>query len=105
VDGHRLVEPVSYLYDSALRPFYHGVASGDPLPDRIILWTRVTPPDSVGNRSGGMGNRRDSFFVSLYKTDTTRALASRDYTVKVDVDALQPGHRYFYRFRALEETQ
>ena len=30
-------------FDSKLKPFYHGVASGDPLHDRVILWTRVTP--------------------------------------------------------------
>jgi phosphodiesterase/alkaline phosphatase D-like protein len=27
----------------ALAPFYHGVASGDPMSDRVIIWTRVTP--------------------------------------------------------------
>ncbi|MGB3543860.1 PhoD-like phosphatase N-terminal domain-containing protein, partial [Rubrivirga sp.] len=32
------------LFDPELRPFYHGVASGDPMPDGVILWTRVTPP-------------------------------------------------------------
>ena len=31
------------VYDQTLAPFYHGVASGDPLPDRVIIWTRVTP--------------------------------------------------------------
>ncbi len=30
-------------YDTLYAPFYHGVASGDPLPDRVIIWTRVTP--------------------------------------------------------------
>ena len=33
----------SILYNSSLKPFYHGVASGDPLTDRVIIWTRVTP--------------------------------------------------------------
>ena len=28
-----------------IAPFYHGVASGDPLSDRVIIWTRVTPLD------------------------------------------------------------
>ena len=31
----------------ALAPFYHGVASGDPLPNQVILWTRVTPDSTV----------------------------------------------------------
>ena len=30
------------ILDSTIQPFYHGVASGDPLPDRVIIWTRVT---------------------------------------------------------------
>ena len=32
----------SLNYDPDLKPFYHGVASGDPLPDRVIIWSRVT---------------------------------------------------------------
>ena len=36
-------EPVAVLYDSTLAPFYHGVASGDPLANAVIIWTRVTP--------------------------------------------------------------
>ena len=31
--------------DPCLKPFYHGIASGDPLKDRVIIWTRVTPDD------------------------------------------------------------
>ncbi|MEM6806447.1 MAG: PhoD-like phosphatase N-terminal domain-containing protein, partial [Bacteroidota bacterium] len=38
-----LTENTSSLKDVSLKPFYHGLASGDPLPDRVIIWTRVTP--------------------------------------------------------------
>jgi alkaline phosphatase D len=97
----RYSEAVAALYDSSLKPFYHGVASGDPLPDRVILWTRVTPEDSVSYVPVTWEIAEDSGFRSIYKTDTTRALASRDYTVKIDADALIPDHIYYYRFSAL----
>ena len=37
------VEEVDNLKVDTLAPFYHGVASGDPLEDKVIIWTRVTP--------------------------------------------------------------
>ena len=37
------VEEVDNLKIDTLAPFYHGVASGDPLKDKVIIWTRVTP--------------------------------------------------------------
>ncbi|MDZ4715020.1 MAG: alkaline phosphatase D family protein [Cytophagales bacterium] len=97
-------EQVAPLYDSALRPFYHGVASGDPLPDRVILWTRVTPEDSVSSILVQWEIASDPDFDSIYKSDTLRTDPARDYTVKVDVDALRPGTIYYYRFMALGKT-
>lgn len=100
----KFTEDVGPLYDSTLKPFYHGVASGDPLADRIILWTRVTPDDSVPSISVRWEIAADENFVSVYKTDTLHTTPARDYTVKVDVDALQPDHVYYYRFTALGKT-
>lgn len=100
----KFTEAVGPLYDSTLKPFYHGVASGDPLADRIILWTRVTPEDSVTSISVKWEIAEDENFVSVYKTDTLRPTPARDYTVKVDVDALQPDHVYYFRFTALGKT-
>lgn len=97
----KLKQAVSIHFDESLKPFYHGVASGDPLPDRVIIWTRVTPEDSVRSISVKWEVAEDEKFFSVYKTDTTTALASHDYTVKVDVDALKPDHIYYYRFTAL----
>jgi len=99
--GTPLKEPVSIHYDSKLKPFYHGVASGDPLPDRVIIWTRVTP-DVVMNRiqvKWEISQGRN--FEGIIKSDTTSTTPARDYTVKVDVDGLEPGQTYFYRFIAL----
>jgi alkaline phosphatase D len=77
--------------------FLHGVASGDPLSDAVILWTRVTAPgggpmavDYVVGTDPGLASSVQSGRVS---TD-----ASRDYTVKIDVKGLRPNTTYYYRF-------
>jgi alkaline phosphatase D len=100
----KLVEVVAPLYDSVLRPFYHGVASGDPLQDRVILWTRVTPVDSVSSVSVRWEVSTDRNFTTVLRWDTLSTSPARDYTVKVDVTELQPGTKYFYRFVSLGKT-
>jgi alkaline phosphatase D len=80
-------------------PFRHGVASGDPLPDRVILWTRVTPP-------GGGDDPIDVRWVVATNPEltevvtggTSRTSAEHDFTVKVDVGGLEPGQTYYYAF-------
>lgn len=98
------IDPVAALYDENLKPFYHGVASGDPLPDRVIIWTRVTPEKMNAKVDVKWEIAEDPNFASIYKSDTLSTTAHRDYTVKVDVDGLQPDHVYYYRFTALEST-
>ncbi len=97
-------DPVASLYDSTLRPFYHGVASGDPLPDRVIIWTRVTPEKMSAVIPVKWEVAEDVNFSSIYKSDTASARSTRDYTVKIDVDGLQPDHIYYYRFIAMGRT-
>ncbi len=97
-------EAVASLYDSSLKPFYHGVASGDPLNDRVIIWTRVTPTDSVAKIAVRWEVAEDREFTSIYKSDTLSTSSAKDYTVKVDVDGLKPGRYYYYRFIAFEKT-
>jgi alkaline phosphatase D len=99
-----LIEPTAIHYDSALKPFYHGVASGDPLPDRVIIWTRVTPESAVARVSTKWEIATDEKFSSIVKVDTTSALAANDFTVKIDVEGLQPGTVYYYHFSALEKS-
>src|SRR5688500_867266 len=97
-------EPVSILYDSSLKPFYHSVASGDPLADRVVIWTRVTPDDSVASIPVQWEVSEDENFSSILLHDTTSTTPQHDYTVKVDVGNLQPGKYYYYRFTALGKT-
>jgi len=99
-----LLEMVAPLYNSSLHPFYHGVASGDPLNDRVIIWTRITPKDSVSKIEVTWEVAEDSEFKSIYKSDTVSTSPAKDYTVKVDVDGLKPGKYYYYRFTAFEKT-
>ncbi|MGW2348640.1 alkaline phosphatase D family protein [Actinacidiphila glaucinigra] len=87
--------------------FLHGVASGDPLPDGVLLWTRVTPvPEAVpGSGLGpaaevGWTVARDRAFTSVVATGTATATAASDHTVKADVRGLQPATDYWFRFTA-----
>ncbi|MEV7445756.1 alkaline phosphatase D family protein [Streptomyces sp. NPDC091204] len=87
--------------------FLHGVASGDPLPDGVLLWTRVTPtPEAVPGSGLGPATQvgwevaSDQAFSRIVGSGTVTASAACDHTVKVDVRGLQPQTPYWYRFTA-----
>ncbi|HAC24135.1 MAG TPA: alkaline phosphatase [Cytophagales bacterium] len=94
-------DPLAAGFSPTRKPFYHGVASGDPLTDRVIIWTRVTPDDSVARIAVTWEVAKDDQFGSVVKSDTLSTTPARDYTVKVDVTGLEPGQFYYYRFKAL----
>lgn len=82
-------------------PFTLGVASGDPLPHSVILWTRLV---------GGVPDRpvdvawqvaRDESFRHVVRSGTRTARPQLAHSVHVDPNGLLPGHEYFYRFKAL----
>ncbi len=80
-------------------PFAHGIASGDPLTDRVILWTRVTPPDPAPasvDVDWWIGTAPDP--STAVARGRVPASADRDYTVKIDALGLRPGTTYFYGF-------
>ncbi len=90
----------SLTFDPTLKPFYHGVASGDPLADKVIIWTRITP-DS-GDLSAKTVNwivATDTAFQSIVKTGSITTDISKDYTIKVDVTGLTAGTTYYYVFK------
>ena len=80
--------------------FRHGVASGDPLRDRVVLWTRVTPgaPDAIVDVEWMLA--RDARMSRAIARGSIRTSANRDYTVKIDPVGLEPGSTYYYRFAA-----
>lgn len=87
------------------RRFQHGIASGDPLPDRVVLWTRVTPIPGASPGSGqggptevGWEVAHDAAFTRLVRSGSVRTSPQRDHTVKIDANGLQPATTYYYRF-------
>ena len=97
-----LVRSIDALAQAANPVFRHGVASGDPLNDRVILWTRVTP------RSGGAQRvawqlASDDKVTQIVARGEVETGAARDYTVKVDAAGLRPGTTYYYRFSSNNE--
>lgn len=79
-------------------PFLHGVASGDPLTDRVILWTRVSPADTSLPVTVNWRIAADTNFTTIINSGSFITSAARDFTVKVDADGLQPGTWYYYDF-------
>jgi alkaline phosphatase D len=77
--------------------FKHGVASGDPLADRVIIWTRITP-NSPGAVRAIWEVASDNQFAIIVRTGDVSTSDTQDYTVKVDVTGLSAGTVYFYRF-------
>lgn len=79
------------------QPFAHGIASGDPLADRVILWTRVstasTQPVAVQ-----WWIAEDERFTRVVNSGQTLADPARDFTVKVDALGLASDRYYYYRF-------
>ena len=82
--------------------FRHGVASGDPLPDAVILWSRVTS-DSAAPALITWEMSKEPTFAAIVATGTATTTADRDFTVKVDATGLEAGTTYYYRFRGLGE--
>ncbi|MFJ9115677.1 alkaline phosphatase D family protein [Streptomyces sp. NPDC102394] len=85
--------------------FSLGVASGDPLPDGIVLWTRLAPDPLNG---GGMADEvvpvqweiaEDERFRKTARRGVAQARPEYGHSVHVDVRGLRPGRAYWYRFR------
>ena len=81
--------------------FAHGIASGDPLADRIVLWTRVAPPEGAGTVDNIEWRvATDEAVTQVVARGRVTTNAGRDFTVKVDAGGLQPGRTYYYAFDA-----
>jgi alkaline phosphatase D len=87
-------------------PFTLGVASGAPLPDGVVLWTRLAPKPLSG---GGAGRdpvlvrwqvADDEAFARIVRRGSVTARPSGAFSVHVEVSGLQPARWYFYRFIA-----
>ncbi len=83
-------------HDEDEQRFGYGVASGDPLSDRVIIWTRVNVSFATTVQ---WEVASDAAFANIVKSGTAPTDVGRDYTVKVDATGLNPATSYFYRFR------
>ncbi|MFG2866423.1 alkaline phosphatase D family protein [Streptomyces sp. NPDC048338] len=95
------------LAETEAPAFLHGVASGDPLPDGVLLWTRVTPvADAVPGSGTGPDVAvdwevaEDRAFARTVARGRATATAASDHTVKADVRGLRPATTYHFRFTA-----
>ena len=91
-------------------PFGLGVASGDPLPDGVVLWTRLVrdryAAASLGSRPIQVRWQvaTDERFRRVVRSGVARARPELAHSVHVDVRGLEPGREYFYRFRASSDV-
>lgn len=94
---------------AARDPFTLGVASGDPTPDGVVLWTRLATDPLAPDGLGGLGQRHtdvewqlaaDERFARVVAAGTVPTGPERGHAVHVDVAGLAAGREYFYRFRA-----
>ena len=90
-------------------PFTLGVASGEPTHDGAVLWTRLAPTHLALDGSGGMSKpvsvtwdvATDEAMRTVVRTGVVEADRQFAHSVHVEVDGLQPGRPYWYRFTAL----
>ena len=80
--------------------FQHGVASGDPLVDRVILWTRVTPAAIKSSIGVSFVVATDTALTQVVVRGTVKTNPGRDNTVKVDATGLRANTTYYYQFAA-----
>jgi len=89
--------------DDGRRVFLHGVASGDPLENRVVLWTRATPTAATAAVAVRWRLAEDERLTRVVAQGTAVARPERDFTVKVDAAGLRPGTTYYYAFDASGE--
>lgn len=79
--------------------FPQGVASGDPRPDSVVLWTRAEPVRGEAAVQLLLEVSRDGDFAQPVLRQPVTAGADSDYTVRAVVDGLDADRHYYYRFR------
>jgi alkaline phosphatase D len=101
--------PLRASYAFRSYPFTLGIASGDPTPHGVVLWTRLAPEPLNG---GGMEPvdvavewrvAHDEKMTNVVKRGETTARKDRGHAVHVEVRGLEPDRHYWYQFRAGKE--
>ena len=98
-------QTITAAFNTDWAPFYHGVASGDPTANSVIIWTRVTPDSMDGEPIQGTWKlATDTQLEQVVAEGDFTASEDRDYTVKIDVQGLLPGLTYYYGFEAMGKS-
>lgn len=92
---------LSKSLDPQYAPFYHGVASGDALHDRVIIWTRVTSMNQVDSIEVEWFVGTDTLCNNVVTQGVIYTDEDKDFTVKIDVAGLNEDTYYYYYFKAL----
>lgn len=87
---------------AAARGFTHNVASGEPGPESMLLWTRYVPAADTDVTHLEVQVAADRGFRRIIAGGSVHTGAWRDWTAKISVDGLQPGTIYWYRFVAAD---
>ncbi len=87
------------MYPDANYPFIHGVASGDPTFFSVIIWTRIEPESLTHIPAVIYQVSKDERFQNIVKQGMVQTDSSKDWTIKVDVQDLEPYKQYYYRFQ------
>lgn len=77
--------------------FTHGIASGDPAQESVLLWTRFLTDDNI-DAAISWEIAKDKSFTKIVNQGTAMAKKENDFCVKVIADQLESGTRYYYRF-------
>lgn len=91
-------------------PFTLGVASGDPEPDGVVIWTRLSPSPLSGDSlpeipiATTWEIATDESFQHIVRRGNTNAMPQLGHSVHVEVKGLKPSHWYFYRFHVGKQT-
>ena len=89
-------------------PFTLGIASGDPTPTGIVLWTRLALDPLAEDGVGAMGSKKvmvhwqiseDPQMHRVVRAGTEAALPQFGFAVHAEVEGLRPGREYYFRFR------
>lgn len=95
--------PDNLFADTLHAPFLWGVASGDPLPDGVVLWTRPNPGATQGSEHVLTWEvATDEVMADIVASGSVEVSVATDHCARVEVSGLQPSSTYFYRFTSAD---
>lgn len=83
--------------------FPYGVASGDPLPESVIIWTKIETEEETALIKGSWKVAKDEAMQEVVQKGEFTTQNDQDFTVKIDVQGLEAGAVYYYQFESNEQ--